>query len=274
MKLKIDSKIELHNGIFMPLFGLGTWPLKGKEVYEAVLRALRLGYRLIDTASLYENENEIGDALNDTKVPRDEIFITTKVWNDEQGFENTLKAFEKSLGRLKLDYIDLYLMHWPVSGVRNETWRALENIYDNGKVRAIGVSNFTIRHLDELLEASTSLPTVNQIEFSPFLYQKELMEYCQVKNIVVEAYSPLTRGRKFNNNIVSVISQKYNKTPAQILIRWGLQHSIVEIPKSGNKKHLIENADVFDFSLDDSDIIALDNLNEDFRLGADPHLIN
>ena len=274
MKLKIDSKIELHNGIFMPLFGLGTWPLKGKEAYDAVLKALGLGYRLIDTASVYGNENEIGDALNDTKVPRDEIFITTKVWNDEQGFENTLKAFEKSLGRLKLDCIDLYLMHWPVSGVRNETWRALETIYDNGKVRAIGVSNFSIRHLDELLEASTSLPTVNQIEFSPFLYQKELMEYCQVKNIVVEAYSPLTRGRKFNNNIVSVISQKYNKTPAQILIRWGLQHFIVEIPKSGNKKHLIENADVFDFSLDDSDIIALDNLNEDFRLGADPHLIN
>lgn len=274
MKLKIDSKIELHNGLHIPVFGLGTWPLKGKEVYEAVLKALEIGYRLIDTASFYGNEKEIGDALKDTKVPRDEIFITTKVWNNEQGFENTLRAFEKSLERLKSDYIDLYLMHWPVSGVRTETWRALETIYNNGKVRAIGVSNFTIQHLDELLETSTSLPTVNQIEFSPFLYQKELMEYCQVKNIVVEAYSPLTRGKKFDNNIVTDISQKYNKTPAQVFIRWGLQHSIVEIPKSGNKKHLIENADVFDFSLDDNDMIALDSLNEDFRLGADPHLIN
>lgn len=274
MKLKIDSKIELHNGIFMPLFGLGTWPLKGKEVYEAVLRALRLGYRLIDSASLYGNENEIGDALNDTKVPRDEIFITTKVWNDEQGFENTLKAFEKSLGRLKLDYIDLYLMHWPVSGVRNETWRALETIYNSGKVHAIGVSNYTIRHLNELIGTSSSLPMVNQIEFSPFLFQKELMEYFQAKNIIMEAYSPLTRGRKLGNKTVKEISKKYNKTPAQVLIRWGLQHSIVEIPKSGNERHLIENADVFDFSLDENDMTALDSLNEDFRLGADPHLIN
>ena len=274
MKLKIDSKIELHNGIFMPLFGLGTWPLKGKEVYEAVLRALRLGYRLIDSASLYGNENEIGDALNDTKVPRDEIFITTKVWNDEQGFENTLKAFEKSLGRLKLDYIDLYLMHWPVSGVRNETWRALETIYNSGKVHAIGVSNYTIRHLDELIGTSSSLPMVNQIEFSPFLFQKELMEYFQAKNIIMEAYSPLTRGRKLGNKTVKEISKKYNKTPAQVLIRWGLQHSIVEIPKSGNEKHLIENADVFDFSLEENDMTALDSLNEDFRLGADPHLIS
>ena len=274
MNMDIDSKIELHNGIFMPVFGLGTWPLKGKEVYNAVLWALDIGYLLIDTASFYGNEKEIGDALKDTKVPRDEIFITTKVWNNEQGFENTLKAFERSLGNLKLDYIDLYLIHWPVSGVRNETWRALETIYDNGKARAIGVSNFTIRHLDELLGTSNSFPMVNQMEFSPFLYQKELMEYCQVNNIVVEAYSPLTRGRKFSNKIVKEISQKYNKTPAQVFIRWGLQHSIVEIPKSGNKKHLIENADVFDFNLDENDMTQLDVLNEDFRLVADPHLIN
>ena len=274
MNMDIDSKIELHNGIFMPVFGLGTWPLKGKEVYNAVLWALDIGYLLIDTASFYGNEKEIGDALKDTKVPRDEIFITTKVWNNEQGFENTLKAFERSLGNLKLDYIDLYLIHWPVSGVRNETWRALETIYANGKARAIGVSNFTIRHLDELLGTSNSFPMVNQMEFSPFLYQKELMEYCQVNNIVVEAYSPLTRLRKFSNKIVKEISQKYNKTPAQVFIRWGLQHSIVEIPKSGNKKHLIENADVFDFNLDENDMTQLDVLNEDFRLVADPHLIN
>jgi diketogulonate reductase-like aldo/keto reductase len=272
MKLEIDSKIQLNNGIFMPIFGLGTWPLKEKA-YNAVIWALDIGYRLIDTASFYGNEKEIGNALKDTKVPRDEIFITTKVWNSEQGFENTQKAFENSLKRLKLDYIDLYLMHWPVSGLRKETWKAIETIYNSDKVHAIGVSNFTIRHLNELLETSSSLPMVNQVEFSPFLYQKELMEYCQAKNIVMEAYSPLTRGRKFDDKIITEISQRYGKTPAQILIRWGLQHQIIEIPKSGNKKHLIENANVFDFHLDEISMNQLDGLNEDFRLVNDPQLI-
>ena len=273
MDLNISSTIELDNEIEIPIFGLGTWPLKGKGAYNAVLWALDIGYSLIDTASLYGNESEIGDALRDTKVAREDIFITTKVWNSEQGYDNTLEAFKRSLRRLKLGYIDLYLIHWPVSGLRNETWSALEKIYEEGKSRAIGVSNFTIRHLDELLESSNSIPSVNQIEFSPFLFQKELMEYCQTKNIAVEAYSPLTRGRKFNNNIVTNISQKWNKTSAQVLIRWGLQHKVIEIPKSGNKQHLIENADVFDFNLDDDDMAQLDNLNEDYRLVDDPHLM-
>jgi diketogulonate reductase-like aldo/keto reductase len=273
MNLKIDSKTELHNGVFIPIFGLGTWPLKGKEAYNATLWALEIGYRLIDTASFYGNEKEIGNALKMTDINRDEIFVTTKVWNTEQGYDNTLKAFGKSLERLKLKYIDLYLIHWPTSSLRNETWRALEKLYKDEKVRAIGVSNFTIRHLNELSKIASLVPTVNQVEFSPFLYQKELMDYCQDKNIVVEAYCPLTRGRKFNNKIVGVISRRHDKTPAQIFIRWGLQHKIVEIPKSGNKIHLLENADVFDFVLDEGDMTQLDNLNDDFRLVADPHLI-
>jgi len=273
MDLDISSTIKLNNQIKMPIFGLGTWLLKGKSVYNAVLWALDSGYSLIDTASFYGNESAIGDALKDTKMEREEIFITTKVWNTEQGYENTLEAFKNSLQRLKLDYIDLYLMHWPVSDLRNETWRALEKIYEEGGVRAIGVSNFTIRHLNELLESSNSVPTVNQIEFSPFLYQKDLMEYCQSKNIAVEAYTPLTRGRKFKNKVVVNLSQKWGKTPAQILIRWGLQHNIIEIPKTGSKEHLIENADVFDFNLDNDDMSRLDNLNENYRVVDDPHSI-
>ena len=264
----------MNNGVNIPRLGLGTWDLRGREAYQAVLWSLNLGYRLIDTASFYGNENEIGEAVKDTNIPREEIFLTTKVWNSDHGYSNTLNAFEKSLKLLKVEYIDLYLIHWPVSGLRNETWKALEKIYEGGKTRAIGVCNFTIRHLKELLETSETIPTINQIEFSPFLFQKELMDYCKSKKIVVEAYTPLSRGRKFDNEVVRALVQKYNKTPAQILIRWGLQHEIIEIPKSGNQQHLRENADIFDFTLNREDISQLDELNESFRLVEDPHLIN
>jgi len=274
MELNIKSTQKLNNGIEIPRLGLGTWDLRGKGAYQAVLWSLDLGYRLIDTASLYGNESEIGEALKDTSIPREEIFLTTKVWNSDQGYKNTLSAFKKSLKRLKVEYVDLYLIHWPVSGLRNDTWKALEEIYKSEKTRAIGVSNFTIRHLKELLEISETIPMVNQIEFSPFLFQKELMDYCQSKKIVVEAYTPLTRGRKFDNKVVRALAQKLNKTPAQILIRWGLQHEIIEIPKSGNQQHLRDNADIFDFTLTREDISQLDELNENFRLVDDPHLIN
>ncbi|MHA2390539.1 MAG: aldo/keto reductase [Promethearchaeota archaeon] len=273
MELDIKSRLLLNNGVEIPFLGLGTYPLRGKEAYQAVLWALEIGYSLIDTASFYGNEKEIGNALKDSPIPREEIFVTTKVWNSEQGYNNTLDAFENSLKRLQLEYIDLYLIHWPISGLRNETWKALEKIYKEGNVRAIGVSNYTIRHLEDLSETSNSIPVVNQIEFSPFLFQKELMDYCQSKNIAVEAYTPLTRGRRFNNEVLRSISHKYNKTPAQILIRWGLQHEFIEIPKSGSKEHLIENANVFDFKIIDSDMSQLDVLNEHYRLADDPHEI-
>jgi diketogulonate reductase-like aldo/keto reductase len=274
MDLKIGSSIQLNNGVNIPILGLGTWPLKGKTVYNAVLWALEIGYRLIDSASFYGNEKEIGEALRKTTVPREDIFITTKVWNSDQGYENALAAFDRSFKLLNLDYIDLYLIHWPIKGLRNETWKALEKIYDDGRVRAIGVSNFTIRHLDELKTTLKIMPAVNQVEFSPFLYQKELLEYCELNKIVLEAYSPLTKSRKLNNSTLMAIGQKYSKTPAQVLIRWGLQHGIVTIPKSGDKQHLIDNANVFDFSLDEFDMQQLNNLNEDFRLIDDPNLID
>lgn len=272
--LNINSSVRLNNEVNMPILGLGTWTLRGKSAYRAVLSALDFGYKLIDSASFYGNEQQIGEAIKKSKILRDDMFITTKVWNSDQGYDSTLAAFDRSLKLLKLDYIDLYLIHWPITGLRSETWKALEKIYDNGRVRAIGVSNFTIRHLDELKETLELMPTVNQVEFSPFLYQKELMEYCKSNKIVLEAYSPLTKTKKFNHPTLITIGQKYSKSPAQILIRWGLQHEIVSIPKSGDIKHLIDNMNVFDFSLDESDMHQLDNLNENYRLIDDPNLID
>ena len=274
MDLNFNTSVKLNNGVNMPILGLGTWALSGKSAYQAVLWALEIGYRLIDSASLYGNEKKIGEALKATKNLRDDIFITTKVWNSDQGYDSTLAAFDRSLKLLNLDYIDLYLIHWPVKGLRNETWKALEKIYDNGRVRAIGVSNFTIRHLDELKATLKLIPSVNQVEFSPFLYQKELMEYCRSNKIVLEAYSPLTKAKKFSNSTLMTLGQKYSKSPAQILIRWDLQHEIVTVPKSGDKLHLIDNANVFDFSLDENDMHKLDSLNENYRTVNDPNLID
>ena len=273
MKLSIDSNLKLNNGVEIPIIGLGTWALYGKDAYQSVIWALDLGYRLIDTASFYDNELQVGRAIKEGNISRDEVFVTTKVWNSDQGYERTLAAFEKSLKNLSLTYVDLYLIHWPVSDLRNDTWKALEKIYLDGKARAIGISNFTIRHIDELLNLTETIPTINQVEFSPFLFQKELMEYCQSKNIALEGYCPLTRGRRFNNPIIKTTAQKHDKSPAQILLRWGLQHDIVEIPKSGNKEHLKDNISIFDFVLDKEDMENLDKLNEDFRVVDDPHLI-
>ncbi len=272
MDLNINSTLKLNNGIDIPIIGLGTWALTGKNVYNSVLYSLEVGYRLIDTAAMYGNERKIGEAVKDTDVSREDIFITTKVWNSDHGFEKTLKAFEKSLKNLKVSYVDLYLIHWPVSGLRNETWKALEKIYKDGKAKSIGVSNFTIRHLNELLETTSTIPAVNQFEFSPFLYLKELMDFCNSKKIVVEAYCPLTRGQKLDNPQLKAIGQKYGKNSAQVLLRWGIQHQVIQIPKSGNKDHIKENIDIFDFNLDDEDMKQLDNLNEDFRNVDDPSM--
>ena len=271
LDLKIDSTVKLHNGVEMPIFGLGTWALKGENCIQAISWAIEMGYRLIDTAALYGNEKEIGKAIEESNIPREQLFITSKVWNSDQGYENTLRAFEKSLKRLKMSYLDLYLIHWPVTGLRNDTWKALQKLYENDRVRAIGVSNFTIQHIDELLNITSLTPMVNQVEFSPFLYQKNLLEYCNSKNIQLEAYCPLTRGSRFNDPTLKAISLKYHKGVPQILIRWGLQHKIIEIPKSGNKQHIKENSDVFNFELNANDMNQLDALNEDSRIVDDPH---
>lgn len=264
--LTINSKVLLNNGIEIPLFGLGTWTLSGDKAFKAVLWALEAGYRLIDTASIYGNERKIGEALKASKINRDELFITTKVWTTDHGYDETLIAFKKSLKNLKLNYVDLYLIHWPDSDLRYETWKALERIHQDENARAIGVSNYTIPHLEEIFDKSSTIPVVNQVEFSPFLYQKDLLEFCEAHNIFLEAYCPLTRTRKFNDPIINSIAKKYEKTSAQILIRWGLQHNIIEIPKSGDKEHIKENANIFDFKIIKEDMDILDNLNEDYRL--------
>jgi len=271
LELKLESKVKLNNGQSMPIFGLGTWDMNGKTAYNATIWALNLGYRLIDTAMIYGNEREIGKALIDSSVPREEIFITSKVWNTDQGYEPTLKAFNQSLRRLKLKYLDLYLIHWPATSLRNESWKALEKIYDEGLVKSIGVSNFTIRHIKDLLTTASIKPVVNQFELSPFLYQKKLVDYCQGSDIIVEAYSPLTRGRRLNSEILTKLSSKYNKSTAQILLRWALQHNVIVIPKSSSKEHLIENKEIFDFYIREPDMNILDNLNENYRIGDDPH---
>lgn len=271
MNLTINSKVELNNGVKMPILGLGTWLLSGSEVSNSIKWAYDAGYRSIDTATIYGNEKQIGETLNELDIPREELFITTKVWNSDQGYKSTFKAFEKSLKKLDLDYVDLYLIHWPVSK-RLETWKALGEIYETGQTKAIGVSNFTIRHLKELLNKSDYIPTVNQYEFHPFLYNKRLLDFCQQQDIRLEAYSPLARGRKFDNTILKQIAEEHNKTPAQIMLRWGLEQMIIEIPKSTSKSHIEDNANIFDFELTDKDMEQLNNLNEDFSVvDEDPY---
>jgi len=273
MALTLESTVDLNNGVRMPIIGLGTAALFGKPAYQSVVWALDMGYRMIDTASMYGNERNVGKALQESEIPREELFITTKVWETDQGYDNTMAALEKSLKKLKLSYIDLYLIHWPRSKLRNETWKTLERILKDGKARAIGVSNYTIRHLKELLEISSTIPTVNQVEFTPFLYQRDLLDFCEKTKIKLGAYSPLTRGEKFDNPLLQSISQRHQKSSAQILIRWGLQHGIVEIPRSRSKQHIQENFEVFDFEIYKKDMEVLDNLNENFRLTEDPNTI-
>jgi diketogulonate reductase-like aldo/keto reductase len=269
--MDINSKCILNNNYEMPYFGLGVYKAApGKETIEAVSYALEIGYRLIDTASVYGNEKEVGIAVNQSGIPRKDIFVTTKLWNDDHGYDSALKAFDDSLKRLNLDYVDLYLIHWPVPGLRKDSWKALEKIYSEGRCKAIGVSNYMIKHLEEMKHYAEIIPAVNQVEFSPFLYQKELLNYCIENTIQVEAYSPLARMKKKDNPVVNRIAKKYKKTHAQILIRWCLEHKLIVIPKSSDKKRIKENADVFDFSLSNEDMKSLNSLNENFRVSWDP----
>mgnify|MGYP001045530802 CR=1 FL=1 len=267
IELTIKSTIELNNGLEMFRFGLGTWKLKRNSVVDPVKWALNKEYRLIDTATFYKNEQYIGQAIKESEIPRKEIFITSKVWDTDQGYKNTLKAFEKSLENLDTEYLDLYLIHWPRKK-RNETWKALEKLYSEGRVKAIGVANFAVHHLKELIEKYEVVPAVNQFELHPFDYsdEKDLIEFCRKNNIAVEAYSPLTHGRKLNHPKLKEIAEKYNKSPVQVLIRWSLQHDFICIPKSGSEAHIRENANVFDFKLSHADMKIINTLKEDFRL--------
>ena len=270
-EIRIDTKVKLNNGVEMPIFGLGVYQARrGKETQEAVLSALEAGYRLIDTASMYENEEDVGEALRKSGIPREEVFITTKLWNSDHGYDKTLAAFERSRKKLGLSHVDLYLIHWPVEGLRNESWKAFETLLKEGKCRAIGVSNYMIWHLEELLNNSSTIPAGNQVEFSPYLYQEDLLEFCRAHGIQLEAYSPLTKGHKLNDPKLAKIASKYSKSPAQILIRWALQKEVVVIPKSSRKDRILENADVFDFTISPEDMKVLDSFNEDLRTSWDP----
>lgn len=271
MLLNIQSSIRLNNGVEIPRLGLGVYQSPpGSITQRAVRYALSIGYRHIDTACIYGNESDVGKAVLESGIPREEVFVTSKLWNTNQvGYDYAIKACKQSLQRLGLMYIDLYLIHWPVEGVNNNSiqiWKAMVHLLREGKARAVGVSNFSIDDLKQILNNSDVLPAVNQIEFHPFLYQKDLLSFCERNSIQLEAYSPLTRRRRLNHPIIVDIAKKYdNKTPAQILIRWGLQHNLVVIPKSIHEERILENSHVFDFELKAEDMKVLDSLNEDLQ---------
>lgn len=261
----------LNNGVQMPMMGVGTYQIVDPvEVERSVLYAIDAGYRSIDTASFYENEEAIGNALKNIGIPREELFITTKIWNSEQGYDETFVAFDRSLRKLKLHYIDLYLIHWPVKGLYVETWRAMEELMQKGRVKAIGVSNFMEHHIDELIEYSHVPPVVNQIEFHPLLQQKELVDYCTKKDIKVQAWRPLMNGKVADIPLLIEIGARYNKSPYQVTLKWNLQRGILTIPKSTHKDRLISNADIFDFDLSNIEIEQINELAENKRLGAHP----
>ena len=271
MRSILKSTVKLNNGVSMPVLGLGVYLMRpGSETYQAVRTALDVGYRLVDTARFYRNEEDVGRAVRDSGLRREDVFLTTKLWNDDHGYTSALKAFDFSLKRLGLGYIDLYLIHFPVTNLREESWRALENILDSGRARAIGVSNYTVHHLKALLRHSSAVPAVNQVEFSPFLYQRELLEFCRKQRIQVEAYAPITAGHRLDDPRITAIAAKHGRTNAQVLLRWAIQHDVVVIPKSVHADRIAENAQIFDFELTGEEMSALDGLHDGFRSSWNP----
>jgi diketogulonate reductase-like aldo/keto reductase len=267
-------KVKLVNGIEMPWLGLGVhragW---GDEVMNAIKCALDVGYRSIDTATYYQNEHRVGQVVAACGIPREEIFLTSKVWNTDQGYRSTIEAFESSLEKLQTNYLDLYLIHWPQPGTTFETWRAMEELYEKGKIRAIGVSNFMIPHLERLMENSRIKPMVNQVEFHPELVQPELLQFCKENQIQMEAWRPIMKGKVNEIKLLQELSEKYQKSPVQIVLRWDIQKGVVTIPKSVTPERIRHNADIFDFELTTEDILRIDQLDRFSRMGEDPSLI-
>lgn len=275
MELHINSTKQLANGVEMPRIGLGVYKMTEPDIaLQAITAALDAGYRHIDTASLYANEKEVGEAVRNSSVSREDIFVTTKVWNTDQGYDQTLKAFEKSLELLGLDYIDLYLTHWPVKDTFVDTYRAIERLYEEKLIRATGVSNHHQHHLEAIAAKANVKPMVNQIECHPRLTQFDLREYCAEQGIAVTSWSPLARGGLLNEPSLQRISEKYGKSPAQTIIRWHLQHDLIVIPKSVTPTRIEDNINVFDFELSFEDIKNIDSLNLNERTGADPDNFN
>ncbi|RIV06366.1 aldo/keto reductase [Priestia flexa] len=271
----LQDTVTLNNGVKMPGFGLGVFKVEeGPELVEAVKAAIKNGYRNIDTAAIYENEEGVGEGirqgLKETGLSREELFVTSKVWNSDLGYEETLKAYETSLQKLGLDYLDLYLIHWPVERKYKDAWRALETLYKDGKVKAIGVSNFQIHHLEDLLQDAEVKPVINQVEYHPRLTQKELRAYCEQQNIQLEAWSPLMQGELLDNDVLSAIASKHNKSTAQVILRWDVQNGVITIPKSTKEHRIIQNADIFDFKLTSDEMKQIDALNQNHRVGPDP----
>lgn len=271
MPANLQDTTTLHNGVKMPWLGLGVFQMEeGNEVTSSVTAALNHGYRSIDTAAGYGNEKGVGEAIRASGIPREEVFVTSKVRNSDQGYESTLEAFESTLDKLGFDYLDLYLIHWPVEGKYKATWRAMEKLYNDGKIRAIGVSNFHTNHLTNLLTEAHIIPMVNQVEFHPHLSQDELRNFCREKNIQLEAWSPLKQGELLNDPVIKEIADKYEKTTAQVIIRWDLEKEVITIPKSSKEERIKQNADVFDFQLTSEEIKKIDELNKNERIGPDP----
>ncbi|MFJ7725299.1 aldo/keto reductase [Neobacillus sp. NPDC097160] len=271
MPTNLKDTTTLHNGVKMPWMGLGVFKVtEGEEVIQSVKAAIRNGYISIDTAAIYGNEEGVGQAIRESGVAREDLFITSKVWNADQGYETTLNAFETSLNKLGLDYLDLYLIHWPGKDKCKDTWKALEKLYKDGRVRSIGVSNFQIHHLEDLIGSAEIKPMVNQVEYHPHLTQKELQAFCVKEGIQLEAWSPLKQGKLLEEPVLVDIAHKYNKSVAQVILRWDLQNGVVTIPKSIKEHRIIENADVFDFELTAEDMVQIDGLNQDSRAGSHP----
>lgn len=271
----LQAAVTLHNGVQMPGFGLGVWKVTDEaELAQAVKSAIAHGYRSIDTAAIYGNEEGVGqairEALEENGLRREDLFVTSKVWNADQGYDGTLAAYEASLERLGLESLDLYLIHWPVNGKFKETWRALETLYKAGRVKAIGVSNFQVHHLEELMADAEIKPMVNQVEFHPRLSQQALRDFTKAQGIQLEAWSPLMQGGLMDNAELLEIAAKHGKSVAQVILRWDLQHGVVTIPKSTKALRIAENASIFDFELTNEDMARIDALNEDRRVGPDP----
>ena len=267
--METNMTTTLANGQVMPMLGFGTYKLDDTAAEGAVAFALQTGYRHVDTAAFYFNEEGVGKGMENSGVPREDIFLTTKLWNADHGYDQALFAFEESLRRLGTDYVDLYLIHWPMPD-RGASWKALERIYASGQAKAIGVSNYHIRHLQELLADCTVAPMVNQVEFHPYLVQIPLWEFCRAQNIRQEAWSPLMRGQLFAEPLLQTLAEKYNKTLAQIILRWDLQMGITTIPKSATEARITENFGALDFVLTDEDTAAITALDKNLRSGGDP----
>jgi methylglyoxal/glyoxal reductase len=279
MTNNLQATTTLYNGVKMPWIGLGVFKVEeGPELVNAVKFAIKHGYRSIDTAAIYGNEVGVGQAIREAMteygIKRADLFITSKVWNADLGYKSTIEAYETSLRKLGLDYLDLYLIHWPVEDKYVEAWRALETIYKEGKVKAIGVSNFQVHHLKQIMKDAEIKPMVNQVEYHPRLTQQEVKTFCDNNGIQFEAWSPLMQGQLFDNPLLKEIAKKFNKTVAQVILRWDIQNGVITIPKSTKELRIIENSTIFDFELTKEDMEQINNLNQNHRVGPNPDNID